>query len=216
MSKKTLALIVSLVVLTAVLLVVALSTKEQKTTTTAPSTPQASPTPAAQSVLTMTPATLNLSNGATGTQTVNVEITTGENQVTAVQLEMAFDPKVIKNLAIQPGTFFDSPSVLLPVNATQVATGRVSYALGITPAQDPKSGSGVVATITFTVTPTAGVDQTSLTLLSKSLVTARGVGPSVLKSATGTQIMLPTTPAGTTQPSVQVTTVPTTPTTPAQ
>lgn len=212
MSKKTLALIISLVILTAVLLVIALSTKEQKTATNNnPAAPQASPTPAAQSVLTLTPATLNLTSGTSGTQTVNVEISTGENQVTAVQLEMAFDPKIIKNLAIKPGTFFDSPTILLPVNPTETASGRVSYALGIAPAQDPKSGNGVVATITFTVTPAAGTNQTSLTLLPKSLVTARGIGPSVLKSATGTQITLPTSAAGTIQPSIQVTTAPTTP-----
>lgn len=206
MSKKTLALIISLVVLTAVLLVIALSTKEQKTTTNTPATPQASPTPPAQSVLTMTPGTLNLATDAAGTQTVNVEIATGENQVTAVQLEMAFDPQVIKNLRVQQGTFFDSPTILL--NNVDTTTGRVSYALGIAPAQDPKSGNGTVATITFTVTPAAGVNETSLTLLSKSLVTARGISASVLKSATGTQITLPTSAA---QPATQITTAPTTP-----
>jgi hypothetical protein len=209
MSKKTLALIVSLVVLTAVLLVVALSTKEQKTATNTPGAPEVSPTPPAQSVLSMTPGTINLNNGVAGTQTVNVEIATGENQVTAVQLEMAFDPQVIKNLRIQPGTFFDSPTILL--NNVDTSTGRVSYALGIAPAQDPKSGNGTVATITFNVTPVAGTNATSLTLLPKSLVTARGVGASVLKSATGTQITIPTTGGGTTQPSIQATSVPTTP-----
>jgi hypothetical protein len=212
MSKKTLALIISLVVLTAVLLVIALTTKEQKTATDTPPAGQtATPTPAAQTVLTMTPEVIDLATSAAGTQTVNIEISTGENQVTAVQLELAFDPKVIKNLTIRPGTFFDSPSVLLPLNNNDVATGRVSYALGIAPAQDPKSGSGDVAIITFTVTPAAGVTETSLSLLSKSLVTARGVGASVLKSATGTTITLPASAAGTTQPSIQVTTAPTTP-----
>lgn len=209
MSKKTLALIVSLVVLTAVLLVVALTTKEQKTATNTPAAPGVSPTPPAQSVLTMTPGNINLPSGA-GAQSVNVEIATGENQVTAVQLEMAFDPQIIKNLRIQPGTFFDSPTILL--NNVDTTTGRVSYALGIAPAQDPKSGNGTVATLTFNVTPVAGVSETSLTLLSKSLVTARGVGASVLKSATGTEITIPVSGAGATQPVTQVTTAPTTPT----
>ena len=209
MSKKTLALIVSLVVLTAVLLFIALSTKEQRTATNTPGGgEQVEPTPPAESVLTMTPDTIDLSAGAAGQQTVNVEIETGENQVTAVQLEVGYDPAVIRNVTVTPGTFFDSPTVLL--NKTDANTGRISYALGIAPAQDPRSGNGTVATITFTAVPNADVSETEISLLPKSLVTARGVGPSVLKSATGTQVMLPAGATGTSQPTTQ--TIPTTPT----
>lgn len=210
MSKKTLALIISLVVLTAVLLVIALSTKEQKVANNTPSVPseQPSPTPPAHSVLTMTPATLDLSTRATGIHTVDVAIDSDDNNVTAVQLEIAYDPKVIRNLQVKPGKFFASPTVLL--NKNDVKTGRVSYALGISPAQDPEKGTGTVATLTFTVLPGATGTETQITLLPKSLVTARGVGPSVLKSASGVTIMLPTR-STTSVPSTQVSTAPTTP-----
>lgn len=210
MSKKTLALIIGLVALTALLLVIALSTKEPKNTA---NNQQAgdlpSPTPAAQSVLSMTPSVVDLTDGIAGQQSVNVDIETGENQVTAVQLEVAYDPDVLSNVTLRPGTFFASPTVLL--NQADTQNGRVSYALGIAPAQDPVSGQGVVATITFTVRPNSGVTESEITLLPKSLVTARGVGSSVLKSSSGVKIMLPQGTAVTQPAQTTVTTAPTTP-----
>ena len=212
MSKKTLALIVSLVILTAVLLIIALQTSNrQSSNPTGDETAQATPTPPAESVLAMTPESIDLSTGATGTQTVDVTIDTGTNQVTAVQLELGYDPSVIRNVVVNPGTFLTSPTVL--INNDDSDTGRVSYALGISPAQDPKNGSGTVATISFTVAPNADITETEITLLPRSLVTARGVGPSVLKSASGVQVILPTGAARTTQPTTQTTTAPVVPTT---
>lgn len=212
MSKKTLALIVGLVILTAVLLIIALQTNNrQAPTPTDDQTAQATPTPPAESVLTITPDVIDLTSGATGQQSVNVELDTGTNQVTAVQLELGYDPSVIRNVTVTPGTFFTSPTILLNNNDT--TEGRISYAIGIAPAQDPRSGSGTVATISFTVVPSATVTETEISLLPRSLVTARGVGPSVLKSASGVQVILPTGPARTTQPTTQTTTAPTAPTT---
>ena len=213
MSKKTLALIVSLVILTAALLIIALRTNNQQPQTPGEETAQATPTPPAESVLTITPDVIDLSAGATGQQTVNVAIDTGTNQVTAVQLELGYDPSVIRNVTVTPGTFFTSPTVLINNNDTE--EGRVSYALGIAPTQDPRSGSGTVATISFTVEANATDTETEITLLPRSLVTARGVGPSVLKSASGVQVILPTGTTQTTQPTTQTTTAPTAaPTTP--
>lgn len=208
MSKKTLALIIGLIALTALLLVIALSTKEPKVATndqTADNQP--TPTPAAQSVIAMEPSSLDLSRGISGQQSVDVTIETGENQVTAVQLEVAYDPKVVSNVTIRPSTFFTSPTVLL--NQTDTANGRISYALGIAPAQDPVSGQGNVATISFTVRPNAGVTESEITLLPKSLVTARGVGASVLKMSTGVTLTLPANSV-TTQPTDATTTAPVT------
>jgi hypothetical protein len=187
MSKKTLALIVSLVLLTVALLAVALSTKQPTTTPDGVGEPTVTPTPPAHTVLNLTPATLT---AVAGTNQVQVQIDTDDNQVTAVQLEIAYDPKVLSNVRVTQGTFFQNPVVLL--NANDTTTGRISYAIGIAPAQEAMNGTGTVATISFAPNPTATVTETQLELLPKSLVTARGITASVLKTSTGTRVTLPT------------------------
>lgn len=214
MSKKTLALIIGLIALTAFLLVIALSTKEPKVATNEQTTSnEPTPTPAAQSVIAMEPNSIDLSRGITGQQSVDITIDTGENQVTAVQLELAYDPKVVSNVTVRPSTFFSSPTVLL--NQSDAANGRISYALGIAPAQDPVSGQGNVATVSFNVRPNSGVSESEITLLPKSLVTARGVGASVLKLSSGVTLQLPANTV-TTQPSEALTTTPAISTAPTQ
>ena|ERR1035437_2090897 len=61
--------------------------------------------------------------------TVDVAIDSGQDNVTAVQLELSYNPKALTNVDIAPGTFFNNPNILLkkidPVN------GRITYALGV-------------------------------------------------------------------------------------
>jgi len=187
MPKKTLALISGLVLVTVILFVIALRSNQQSTLT--PVKPsgeatQASPTVSvAHSVLALSPNPVNVAQGGVGK--VDVEINTSDNSVTAVQLELSYDPKAVRNVQIVPGALFKSGVVI--INKNDPVTGRFTYAVGITPSQTPVKGTGVVATISFT----AGTAQTSqLTLLPTSLVTARGVATSVLKSSTGTQIIV--------------------------
>jgi hypothetical protein len=192
MSKKTIALIISLVVLTAALLFVALTTKEPTNNQIATNEgSQPTPTPPAQTILSLSP---NPLNATTGTNEVLVEIDSGSNAVTTVQLELAYDPKLITNLKITPDTFL--PNAVELLNKNDVTTGRASFALAILPSQPAQTGKGVVARITFNTRPaTLITKETELTLLQKSLVTASGVSPSVLKEARSTKVMLPTASA---------------------
>lgn len=188
MSKKTLALIVALVLVTVVLLVVAVKSSQQQqgSKQPAPVAQRPTPTPVAHTLLSISP---NPLTAVAGINTASVNIDTSIDNVTGVQLEIAYDPKVLTNVTIKPGTFFTNPNILLTnVNKT---SGRVTYVLGITPAQQPVKGTGTVATLSFSVRPGVTESQTQITLLPKSLVSARGVNPSVLKMATGTTVMLP-------------------------
>ena len=189
MPKKTLALISGLVVVTIVLFIIALRAGQQ---TSAPSTPpsqqtqQVQPTVAvpAHTVLQVSPNPMTVVPG----QVSHVDITmdTSDNNVTAVQLELGYDPNVITNVKVTSGTLFTNPVVLIDKN--NPSTGRYTYAFGITPSASPVTGTGVVATVTFTPLPGATGKDMQLGLLPTSLVTARGVAQSVLKSATGTVI----------------------------
>jgi hypothetical protein len=190
MPKKTLALISGLVLVTIVLFFVALRTgKEQmqqpQPAVSQPVAQQISPTVPVHTVLALSPNPLTVSLGQQGKVDVNID--TQDNAVTAVQLELSYDPAVVSNVVVTPGTMFANPVVL--INKNDVATGRITYAFGITPAGKPIAGSGAVATITFTTKASAG-KQAEISLLPSTLVTARGVASSVLKSATGTTVVV--------------------------
>lgn len=194
MSKKTLALISGLVLVTVVLFVIAL--KSNQSTQEGPKPTEAmKPAPTvsvAHSVLSLSPNPVTVAPGGVGKVSVNID--TSDNPVTAVQLEISFDPKSISNLQVETGPLFQNSVVLIgnnsATNKTANQTGKFTFAFGRTPGQAPITGTGVVATISFSALP--GAKSSQLTLLPNTLVTARGVASSVLKSSTGTQVIVGT------------------------
>jgi len=190
MPRKTLALISGLVVVTIVLFIIALRAGQQSSAPSIPPGQQAQPTAMvpAHTVLEVGPNPLTVAPGQVGH--VDITMNTSDNDVTAVQLELGYDPHVISNVKVTPGPLFTNPVVLIDKN--NPATGRYTYAFGITPNAKAVSGTGVVATVTFTPLPGAVGKDMQLGLLPTSLVTARGVAQSVLKSATGTVITVGT------------------------
>lgn len=197
MSKRTLLLILALLLLSGVLLVFALSPKQpvsQQREQGASAPPasrselQGGQTAVVQTLLSMSPNPLTVS--ANTPFSVNVEIATGGNKVTAVQLEISFDPKVLTNVAIATpttGAFFENPIELL--KNVDEKTGTITFALGMPPTGEAKTGTGTVATLTFTPVGAVGT-QSQLTILPKSLVTATGASSSVLKSISGTTVIV--------------------------
>lgn len=187
MPRKTLALIIALVVVTVVLFVIALKGSNQQGGQNAQPTQmvsEPSPTVPLNSILSLSPNPVTVKPGQKGSVDVTLNTT---NDVTAVQLELKYDPTVLSNVQVTKGQMFPNPVVL--INRGDTAKGNFTYALGIAPQQQPVKGNGVVATVTFTAKGTAG-SQTQLELLPTTLVTARGVKPSVLKSASGTTVSI--------------------------
>lgn len=194
MPKKTLALISGLVVVTIILFIIALRAGNQPQQ--APTTPQVAVQPTssvpAHTVLMAGPNPLSVAPGEQGS--VNITMNTSDNNVTAVQLELGYDPSIITNVKVTPGVMFSNPAILIDKN--DPTTGRYTYAFGITPNSPTVNGTGVVATVTFTALPGSAGKDMQLGLLPTSLVTARGVAPSVLKNATGTVIDIGTGTSG--------------------
>lgn len=197
MPRKTLALIFGLVLVTIILFIIALQTGKQ---TQVPQNKMvASPTPdVAHSVLSLSPDPVAVAPGTQGT--VDVIIDASDNAVTAVQLELMYDPTTLTNMKITPGPLFKNAVVL--INKNDAKTGRFTYAFGIQPNQATVTGTGAVATITFTARGALG-KQSQITVLPTSLVTARGVATSVLKMSTGTTVNI-SSGATTTAPSAPV------------
>lgn len=176
MSKRTVILILVLLAVTAALLALALYSKPKSETTQAPGKPV--DLPYAQT-------TLKLSDplpGNTGSSTSDVMIDTGSNEVTAVQIELSFDPSQLTDVQVRPGTFFAEPTEL--IKKIDNENGTVSYALTGALGQKGTKGKGTVAIITFKETGQTG-DLAKINFESKSKVTAMETDQSVLKSATG-------------------------------
>jgi len=187
MPRKTFILISLLVLVTIGLLAIALIPSVKSPINIVPK-----PTPAtlsyAQTKLSLsTPVKLTLNNYSS-----DVLISTGNNKTTAVQLELTYDPKVLTNVDIKSGVFFTAPVVLL--KKIDTVNGRISYALGINPSQKPTSGSGIVATISFSTVSGTTAMQTPINFSPKTAATAVGYAQSVLKQSTGVLFSLSPTP----------------------
>lgn len=187
MSKKTLLLIVLLVLATVTLIAAAVSPSKQPQTSTSPVITKPSPVSPAQTTLALSPSPVVVEKGASSSA-VNVVIDTKENRATAVQLELTYNPKAVDIVDVAPGTFFSNPVVLL--KTIDRTAGRVSYALGIAPTGVAQQGEGVVATLMVRPVQGATITQTQVSFLPKTLVTAEGVTTSVLKSSSGTNVVL--------------------------
>lgn len=111
----------------------------------------------------------------------NVLINTNGNKVTAVQLELSYNPQDLSDFKVEPGNFFTDSVELL--NKIDGENGKITYALGVSPGQIGKMGNGVLAKITFQKLKTFGT--TEISFDPKSLVTVRESPKSVLRSATG-------------------------------
>ena len=192
MPKKTLVLLSALIALTAVLVAVSLLQKKASpqplsiVNQAPPSQQLPSPTKTQPtSTLSLSPALLSASSQPSQ---VAVLIDAGGQNATAAQIELSFDPKKITSVDIaapKTAPFFDNALVLK--KKIDVEKGRVSFAIGINPTANPKTGSGTVAILSFRTNLLAG-EQTTIQFLPQSLVTAIGVSESILKSTSGTTI----------------------------
>lgn len=188
MSKRTLGLIIFLVILTAILLYIAIAPGKPQSApvTTAPTiTAFVTPKPAGHTTLSLLPNPLVVSSTSAS---VDVVVDSNGDQLTAVQAEIAFDPKVITPTIITEGNFFSTPLELL--KKIDVENGTISYAVATPPNAGSKSGKGTVATINFTINPQSTVNQTTLTLLPKSIATAERIYDSVLVKSEGTTVVI--------------------------
>lgn len=188
MSKRTLVLIIVLVLITAGLLTLAFvpfsKNNQSSPTATTPSLPAVEKTV----VLSLTPDIIQVSPASTQSAAA-VTIQTGSNKVTAVQLELSYDPQVLTNVKVTPGTFFPNANIFF--NTIDTTNGKISYAIGVSPSDPAVSGDGEVATITFTPVKAASIVSSPITFTDKTLVTAENALESVLKETKNAAVVFP-------------------------
>jgi hypothetical protein len=184
MPKRTFILILLLVLITVGLLAIALLPGVKSPLV-------ATPAPALNYVQTQLSFSAPITATPSGYKT-DVLISTGKNKVTATQLEVAYDPKILTNVNIKPGAFFTNPTILL--KKVDAVNGRLTYVLGIGLGGTPATGKGTVATITFSTVASATATQTSINFEPKTAATAVGYAQSVLKQTTGVLFSFGPTP----------------------
>lgn len=190
-SGRTFILILALAVCTGFFLYLAL-----KPSTSSPITARIQPIPTpnvAQSTLTLTAVASTTSAAILSNQkSFTIDVDSSTNKITAVQVTLGFDPKNISNITITPGTFFPKATELIK-NIDYVG-GRIAYAIAIPPTGNAVIGKGTVATVKYTMLPTASGNIT-FTFMPKTLITAEGINPSVLKRSVGLNIPLSLPPS---------------------
>lgn len=189
MSKRTFALIFTLFTIAVVLVMIAVYNPSSYDTPTSP-TPTIKPELLAQTELKfgeLNSFQIASQSGEKIAYAIPIKISTNKNKVTAVQLEISYDPKILTQISITPGTFFQKPVSLL--NQIDEKGGRISYAIGIPPNTPGKEGEDVVAIITFQA-KSQFRGETTISFLPKTKVTAEEFNQSVLKETSSAQIVI--------------------------
>lgn len=123
---------------------------------------------------------------ATGeTFSITIAMSTRDNLVTGVQLELSYDPSVITVTAVSPGNFFAKPVEY--ANKIDPKKGEVTYAIG---SFDGKKGSGTVAKIEATARKKTEKLTEIVTIKNTSLVTELNNKTSVLKDMKGAFLVI--------------------------
>lgn len=115
-----------------------------------------------------------------GVYEIDVLIDSKDNVITGGQLEISFDPSVLKNVDIKPANFLSNPSE--GIKKIDQTSGKISYTLLNRLGEKGVSGTGVFATISFSKTSN---EETFLEFLPETLITAENpIDESVLKETT--------------------------------
>lgn len=187
MSKRTFLLILGLLAITVVLVLIAISPKKTEITSTVNDIPnkiqEIKSIDNAQTTLSFSP---NPLTATTSPSSLDVLIDTGNNETTGVQLELGYDPKIIEIIDIKPASFY--PGALVLYKKIDTANKKVLLTLGVSSSANAKKGNGTVTTITFNVLDKTK-NQTEITFLTDTIVTAIGADKSVLKTSTPATII---------------------------
>ena len=195
MPKKTTILILILATVTGILLFLAVTENKKSGAPTTTPVPTKKPVEKTAKVF-FNPQNIDLSSAAgSAVSTVEILVDTGGSQIAGVQVEAQYDPKSLTSLSLIPAAhsqgFFGSQANIL-FNEIIPSTGRISFAIAISPDQSPKNGVGKIATLSFQRNFNATSSATIISFLDKTIVTILGENESVLKESVPLNIILST------------------------
>ncbi|KKU13615.1 MAG: hypothetical protein UX21_C0040G0005 [Microgenomates group bacterium GW2011_GWC2_45_8] len=115
------------------------------------------------------------------TATANLTVNTGGAQVSAVQVELSYDPTSIETPTLIQGDFLTNK-----LGNPKIQNGLISFVYVVPVGAEGKSGAGVLATLKFK----AKKGDSQITFTKNTMVAALGSATNMLQSATGTNIIL--------------------------
>lgn len=110
-----------------------------------------------------------------------IHIRTGANTVSAVELHIRYDPKLLTQVTIEPGTFFPNPTLL--AQSVNADTGEALLIIGTL---SPRKGEGEIATLQATASARSSV--MTLSFDPSTQASALGENANVVKSTTNRTI----------------------------
>lgn len=173
-------LLVAVVILILVFLVPKLNQKTSTTTSTdQPAAVAQTPVPMGVVALMLNPTEVNTTQN--GTFSVEVQVDTKTETISAVELHLAFDPNYLQATSVKNG-------ILLPVVLAtgKMGAGTASLVVGANPTS-PEKGTGTIAIVTFKAIK-AGI--TKISIDSTSKVAAIGKNTNVLGSTTDAAVTI--------------------------
>lgn len=178
---KSWVLITGLVILTAVLLVISLTSKNASLKPNLSKNSQAN--------IAHTRLSISQEAGTTavaGRYETDVNINPGGNKVTGVALELSYDPKVLGNVSISPGGFIANAIILR--KEVDTTKGTIFLTLSTPKGTKGIEKAGVLAVISFSK---VGTGPASINFLPETLVTDQRYDRSVLDGTDSGNILLP-------------------------
>lgn len=128
--------------------------------------------------LLLSPAMVNSAVGVE--QSVDLNMSTGGAKVTAVEVVLTYDPKIIGTPSVTKGSYFSNV-----LSSPKISNGKIVFTYAVAPDDTGKTISGTIATIKFK--PIAkGV--TNMTFTSDTSAVAEGITDDVIKSTMESQI----------------------------
>jgi len=189
---KTPLLVLFLLLITGILVYMALSPKR------GPETETQNISPAAQANTKLSVASApylseeEISTTSAKTYLIDVNADTGENAITGVQLELAYEPKNLNIIDITSGDLIkDSVTVLKNIDKVN---GTISYAIATPLGAKGVKGSGVVAKIKFQA-PLDPSTTIGFSFDGKTVVTTDATTDDVLRETVDSSFSLNPTPA---------------------
>lgn len=192
MPRKTVYLLIGLIMVTIILLALALynfNGNGAKPTTTQEATKSTSPS-YAKAILNILPPQQVVNANGSKTYTVIIRINTpatGLNKISAAQLDISYDPKALSNVDVKAGSLLKNPIVLL--KKIDTVKGIINFDLAPSPSEKTSFIAGDLAEITFTKNPSAK-GTTALNFLPSTIITSGNFAENVLKGAYGTSFNL--------------------------
>lgn len=118
--------------------------------------------------------------------TIDIMITTGENDVTGLQLEAVFDPKLFAVDEITAGDFLQNAIEYKKIIDAQ--KGTIFYAIGSF--EEPRRGDGVIARVKGRALKKSNGPAEIFTILPATIVTDIDSTQSVLRSEKGASLVI--------------------------